>query len=58
MIPLPDGDKMEVLALEYEGDLKEMPYKMLFGFKECTRRRSYVSVETRMEHALLVQAIT
>jgi hypothetical protein len=32
---LSDGDKTEVPASEYEGDLKEMPYKMLFGFKEC-----------------------
>jgi hypothetical protein len=30
-----DGGKTEASASEYEGDLKEMPYKMLFGYKEC-----------------------
>jgi hypothetical protein len=29
------GDKTEASASEYKGDLKEMPFKMFFGDKEC-----------------------
>jgi hypothetical protein len=32
---LSDGGKTEASASEYEGDLKDMPYEMLFGLKEC-----------------------
>jgi hypothetical protein len=60
---LSDGDKTEALASEYEGDLKKMPYRMLFGPKECrvkftqpVDRKAFVRVCGNKFRASLEQA--